>query len=92
MIVTGCVAELLFVGLRVPHVRPVIRVGWEHRLVLWAIYAFKGKAEAELLTSNIKPIQVKLQQNMVIAGVLPVYDYGQGFLLDHFYFSALISC
>ena len=64
---------------------------WEHRLVLRVICTFQGKAQTELHPSNIKPFQVKLQQNIVIAGVLVVHYDGQGLLLDHLYLSALLS-
>ena len=54
VVVPGRVAGVLQVGLGVPHVGSVDRVGGEHGLVLVGQGALQGELEGEVLSSGVK--------------------------------------
>ena len=89
-VVAGGVAQVLPVGLWVPHVGPEVRVGGKHGLVLVGLGTLLGKVQRESGPPTVQSFKVDFGQGKLIAGVLTSKDDGHGLLLDHLYLSALV--
>ena len=89
-VVAGGVAQVLPVGLWVPHVGPEVRVGGKHGLVLVGLGALHGKVEGKSGPPGVQAVKVEVGQGMLIVVVVPPQDDGQGLLLDHLYLPALV--
>ena len=67
VVVPGCAAGVLQVGLGVPHVGSEGGVGGEHGLVLAGHCALQGKLEGEVLSSGVKSLLFQDEQGRLKA-------------------------